>query len=123
MSSGSTGYDRKVWEFLSHFYEADAWLPRNHVFANKDAWNGLSADIQSDVRGCAALAEYSGTWRAVHYTAFTLGELAANGMDVGVVSPQLKGELENIGATMTGEWLNDAGADGKAIIDAYRAAR
>ena len=26
VSSGSTGYDEKVWEHLSHFYEADACL-------------------------------------------------------------------------------------------------
>jgi TRAP-type C4-dicarboxylate transport system substrate-binding protein len=41
ISSGSTGYDRKVWEHLSHFYDTQAWLPRNYVFANKDAYNGL----------------------------------------------------------------------------------
>ena len=29
ISSGSTGYDRKVWEHLSHFYDTQAWLPRN----------------------------------------------------------------------------------------------
>jgi TRAP-type C4-dicarboxylate transport system substrate-binding protein len=28
ISSGATGYDRKVWESLTHFYEVDAWLPR-----------------------------------------------------------------------------------------------
>jgi len=31
ISSGATGYDRKVWESLSHFYEVDAWLPYNHA--------------------------------------------------------------------------------------------
>ena len=31
ISSGATGYDRKVWESLSHFYEVDAWLPYNYV--------------------------------------------------------------------------------------------
>ncbi len=40
ISSGATGYDRKVWETLTHFYEVDAWLPRNYVFVNKDSWNG-----------------------------------------------------------------------------------
>ena len=30
VSSGATGYDRKVWEHLSHFYEVNAWLPRKH---------------------------------------------------------------------------------------------
>jgi len=35
ISSGATGYDRKVWEHLTHFYEVDAWMPRNHVFATR----------------------------------------------------------------------------------------
>ena len=121
VSSGSTGYDRKVWEFLTHFYEADAWLPRNYVFINKDAWGGLSQDNQNAIRGCAGAAEYSGYWRSVHYTQFTLNQLAANGMTVGVVSNKMKGELQEIGATMTDEWLQDAGAGGQAIVDAYRA--
>ena len=29
VSSGSTGYDRKVWESLTHFYAVDAWLPES----------------------------------------------------------------------------------------------
>ena len=28
VSSGSTGYDRKVWEHLSHFYEVNAWVTK-----------------------------------------------------------------------------------------------
>ncbi|MCK5919622.1 MAG: TRAP transporter substrate-binding protein, partial [Methylococcales bacterium] len=31
ISSGSTGYDKKVWEHLTHFYDTQAWLPRNTV--------------------------------------------------------------------------------------------
>ena len=41
ISSGSTGYDRKVWEHMTHWYDVAAWLPRNMVFVNKDAWEGL----------------------------------------------------------------------------------
>ena len=120
VSSGSTGYDRKVWEFLTHFYEADAWLPRNYVFINKDSWDGLGQDHKNAIRGCAGAAEYSGYWRSVHYTEFTLGQLAANGMSVGVVSDQMKAELQDIGKTMTEEWLQEAGSGGQAIVDAYR---
>ncbi len=42
ISSGSTGYDRKVWESLNYFYEVDAWLPRNYVMVNTDVWGGVS---------------------------------------------------------------------------------
>src|SRR5210317_2365079 len=47
ISSGSTGYDRKVWEHLTHFYDTQAWLPRNYVFANKDAYNSQSDQVKN----------------------------------------------------------------------------
>jgi len=121
VSSGSTGYDRKVWESLTHFYEVDAWLPRNYVMINKDVWNGTSEAHQNVIKGCAELAEYAGNWRAVEYTQFTLNGLASNGMTVGPANDGLVGELQEIGKTMTAEWLEASGDDGKAIVDAYQA--
>ncbi|MCB2103053.1 MAG: TRAP transporter substrate-binding protein [Rhodobacterales bacterium] len=121
ISSGSTGYDRKVWESLTHFYEVDAWLPRNYVFVNKDVWDGTSGANKNVILGCAELAEYAGSWRAVEYTQFTLNGLKANGMKVGPAGDKLKGELKEFGVIMTNEWLEKAGADGKAIVDAYKA--
>ncbi|MEO1248718.1 MAG: TRAP transporter substrate-binding protein [Pseudomonadota bacterium] len=123
ISSGSTGYDRKVWESLTHFYEVDAWLPRNYVIVNKDAWGGLDEATQNVVTGCASLAEYAGNWRAVQYTEFTLKELAANGMTVGPANDSLTGELKEFGEIMTSEWLEAAGEEGQAIIDAFNAAQ
>jgi TRAP-type C4-dicarboxylate transport system substrate-binding protein len=121
ISSGSTGYDRKVWESLTHFYEVDAWLPRNYIMVNKDVWGGVSDANKNVIKGCAELAEYAGTWRAVEYTQFTLNGLKAGGMTVGPAGDSLVGELKVIGETMTAEWLEAAGADGKAITDAYKA--
>lgn len=121
VSSGSTGYDRKVWESLSHFYSADAWLPRNYVLVNADAWNGLDENTQNVMNGCAALAEYAGDWRSIQYTEFTVGELAKNGMTTGPAGDALKAELQAIGETMTAEWLETAGDAGKAIVDAFKA--
>jgi len=120
ISSGATGYDRKVWESLGYFYEVDAWLPRNYVFANLDAWEGLSQANRDVILGCAALAEYAGTSRAKEYTQFTLGELAANGMTVTPPSDQMAAELKEIGETMTAEWLEDAGDEGAAIVERFR---
>jgi TRAP-type C4-dicarboxylate transport system substrate-binding protein len=121
ISSGSTGYDRKVWESLNYFYEVDAWLPRNYVFVNSDVWAATSPANQNVLKGCAELAEYAGTWRAKEYTGFTLQGLRDGGMTVGPASEQLVNELKEIGVTMTTEWLNDAGAEGAAIVDAFKA--
>ncbi len=121
ISSGSTGYDRKVWESLTHFYEVDAWLPRNYVFVNADAWNGLDESVKNVVNGCASLAEYAGLWRSIQYTGFTLSELAKNGMSVGRASDTLQSELREFGVVMTDEWLSAAGDSGMKVVDAFKA--
>ncbi len=121
VSSGSTGYDRKVWESLSHYYAADAWMPRNHMLVNKNAWDALDDATRNVMNGCAALAEYAGDWRSIQYTEFTVNQLALNGMSVGKVSATLEAELKAIGETMTDEWLEQAGDAGRAIVEAYRA--
>ncbi|WP_322865043.1 TRAP transporter substrate-binding protein [Aquicoccus sp. G2-2] len=121
ISSGSTGYDRKVWESLNYFYEVDAWLPRNYVFVNSDVWKATSDENKAVVTGCASLAAYAGFWRAKEYTGFTLQGLRDNGMHVEKPSPEMKAELQKIGETMTAEWLKDAGEPGQAIVDAFKA--
>lgn len=121
VSSGATGYDRKVWESLTHFYEVDAWLPRNYIFVNKDVWNGLDETSQTALRSCGEEAEARGTEASVAYTTFTLEGLAEGGMEVGPAGEGLVAELKDIGATMTAEWLELAGEEGQAIVDAFQA--
>lgn len=119
ISSGATGYDRKVWESLTHFYEVDAWLPYNHVMVNNDVWAGVSDGNKKVITDCAATAEADGLEASKAYTQFTLDGLKAGGMTVGRAGDGLVSELKVIGETMTSEWLEAAGADGQAIVDAY----
>lgn len=120
ISSGATGYDRKVWESLTHFYEVDAWLPRNYVMVNNQAWARVSDGNKSVIRGCAALAEYAGTWRAKEYTGFTLAGLRKGGMVVAPPTDRLRKDLEKIGETMTKDWLESAGREGKRLVDQFK---
>jgi hypothetical protein len=46
--------------------------------------------------------------------------MAKNGMTVVAPSAALKADLVKVGGTMIDEWLKTAGAEGKAIVDAYR---
>jgi len=121
ISSGATGYDRKVWEHLSHFYEVDAWLPRNAVFVNMDAWDGLDDATKGVMTDCAAQAQTEGLARSKDYTAFTVNGLKEGGMTVERPSAELMDGLKAIGETMTEEWLEQAGDEGKSIVDAYNA--
>lgn len=119
ISSGSTGYDRKVWEHLSHFYDVQAWLPRNTVFVNKDAYDGLGDEAKAAIMDCGAKAAADGLAKAKELTSFYLKGLEEGGMTVTGPGDGLKAELKTFGETMTAEWLEAAGDNGKAIIDAY----
>lgn len=123
VSSGATGYDRKVWESLTHFYEVDAWLPRNYVMVNQDVWADVSDGNKEAIRACAAEAEARGLEASKAYTQFTMDGLAAGGMTVQPAGDALMGELRQIGETMTTEWLEAAGDEGAALVDAYKASQ
>ncbi|PUB14982.1 TRAP transporter substrate-binding protein [Yoonia sediminilitoris] len=121
ISSGSTGYDSKVWENLSHYYKVNAWLPRNYVMVNTQVWEGLDADTQDAIQQAADETAISCAAKSAELSDFYFSELEKNGMTVQDASPAFLAELEEIGAKMTAEWLETAGADGQKILDAYNA--
>jgi TRAP-type C4-dicarboxylate transport system substrate-binding protein len=120
VSSGSTGYDKKVWEQLTHFYDVNAWLPRNYIFVNKDAWNSLDKSTQSIVKGMAMLAEQAGTAKAQQLSDWYISQLAANGMTTQAATGQLLIDLKDIGKTMASEWQSAAGDSATAILSNYK---
>jgi TRAP-type C4-dicarboxylate transport system substrate-binding protein len=120
ITSGATGYDTKAWEVVKNYYDTQAWLPKNIVFVNKQAFDALDKATQAAVLKAAAEAETRGWKTSEEKNKWYLDELAKNGMNVQPPSPQLKSDFHKIGATMTDEWLKTAGDDGKAIIQAYR---
>ncbi len=121
ISSGSTGYDRKVWESLTHYYKVNAWLPRNYVIVNKGVWDGLGADIKANVQKAADETGAACSAKSAELANWYFEQLTANGMSVEDASSDFLAELEAIGTKMTADWLAAAGADGQAIIDSYKA--
>jgi TRAP-type C4-dicarboxylate transport system substrate-binding protein len=121
ISSGSTGVDSKVWESLNHFYDVQAWLPRNVIFVNKSSFNALDAATKKIVMDCGAQAATRGEAMATKLSSQYLKTLADHGMKVAPPGAKLKADLKGLGAIMTKEWIKSAGDKGKAIIDAYEA--
>jgi TRAP-type C4-dicarboxylate transport system substrate-binding protein len=120
ITSGATGYDTKAWEVVKNYYDTQAWLPKNIVFVNKKAFDALDKSTQGAVLKAAREAEVRGWKTSREKTKWYTDELAKNGMNVAAPSAQLKADFKKVGDTMTQEWLKSAGADGKAIVDAYR---
>lgn len=121
ISSGSTGYDRKVWEHLSHYYKVNAWLPRNYVMVNSQVWEGLDGELQASIQKAADETSASCAAKSEELSGFYFDELAKNGMTVTDAGPEFLAELEAIGKKMTADWLATSGDAGQAILDAYNA--
>jgi len=120
MTSGATGVDSKLFEHLKFYYDTQAWLPKNAVLVNKAAFDGLDAATRQAVLKAAADAEVRGWAASRKVNVDTLARLRTEGMQVLPPSPQLKSDMAKVGETMLKEWVEKAGADGKALLDAFR---
>ncbi len=121
ISSGSTGYDRKLWEHVSNYYKVNAWFPRNYVMVNKGIWDGLDAQTQAAVQKAADETAVSCSAKSEELANWYFEQFVENGMVVSDATPAFRAELEAIGASMTADWLKAVGDDGQAILDAYKA--
>ena len=120
LTSSASGVESKLYEQVKYFYPVSAWLPRNATVVNRKAFEALDKPAQEAVLKAAAAAEARGWALSEKLDAEFIRELAVKGMAVTPPSDSVKKTLTAIGETMTAEWLKTAGADGQAIVDAYR---
>ena len=120
VTSASTGVDTKAQDYLTHYIDAQGWLPRDIVFVNKGAFDKLSAAEKKAVTDAAKVAEERG-WKA-SIEEMTIKTKALKDAKIIVIppSPALKTGLTKVGETIAAEWATAAGADGKAMLDAYK---
>ena len=120
MSSSATGYDGKVWEQVKYYYDVSAWLPKNLVIVSQKAFDALDKPSQAALTKAAEAAEARGWKVSADKNAWYLDQLRKNGMTVDAGSPALRAELKKIGETIVADWTKQTGADGQAVIDAFR---
>jgi TRAP-type C4-dicarboxylate transport system substrate-binding protein len=120
MSSGSTGYDTKTYETLKYWVDTQAWLPKNAIIVNLAAFNALDAATQQAVLKAAADAEARGWKVSEEKNDWYKKALAEKGMKIVTPSPKLTEGLKKVGDVMIVEWEKKAGADGAALLAAYR---
>ena len=120
ITSPSTGVSSQAWDFVSVYTDLQAWLPKNMIIVNTRAFEALPDEVQTAVMEAAASAETRGWEMSSAETADQIATLKENGMTVTTPSDTLSEELAEIGDTMTQEWLDEAGEEGQAVIDAYQ---
>lgn len=121
LTSPTTGVDSQAWDFVSYYYDVKAFIPKNFVIVNARAFKRLPPASQKAVLEAAARAETRGWAIAQEETSKLVKTLADHGMQVAESAPEaVEAGFDKIGETMLDEWLEKSGADGKAIIDAYK---
>lgn len=120
ITSPSTGANSKAWDFVTHYTDIQAWLPKNIVVVNKSAFRRLDKDVQEAVLAAAATAEERGWKMSKEETAAKTAILEENGMIIVKPSDDLMKGLKAIGDEMLKGWQKDAGAEGTALLKAYR---
>jgi TRAP-type C4-dicarboxylate transport system substrate-binding protein len=121
ISSGATGYDRKLWEHVDYYYDVKAWLPRNMVIVNGKAWRALDDGTRAVVEQAAATAEESCWAKAAELDQWYVEQFEKNGMTVGTLDDEMQAKFEEVGAELREDWLERAGERGAAALEAYRA--
>ena len=120
ITSSATGTSTKAWEFVKNYYKTSAFHPKNVVVVNQRAFARLPKDQQAALTKAAASAEKRG-WEMSKAREKEGDEtLAKNGMSVREPDAAMKARFQKIGEQMAQEWQKSAGAEGQAILKAYR---
>jgi TRAP-type C4-dicarboxylate transport system substrate-binding protein len=123
VTSSATGTTTKAWEFVKNYTKTNAWNPKNVVVVNERAFSRLSKQEQNALTKAAAAAEPRGWDMSKAREKEGDETLAKNGVSVTEPTPEMKTALAKIGEQMAAEWEKTAGADGQAILKAYRSKR
>jgi len=120
ITSPTTGVSSQSWDYVNNYTDVQAWIPKNMVIVNKRAFRRLDKSVQTALLAAAEKAEARGWEIAIQETQEKTAALAENGMTVTEPSEILMTELKKVGANMANEWAEEAGSEGKALLEAYK---
>lgn len=120
ITSSATGTSSKAWEFVKNYYLTNAFHPKNIVAVNERAFQRLPDAQKKALLDAAAAAEKRGWDLSRQREQSANKALGDNGMTLHTPDEAMRSAFAKVGDTMLAEWLKSAGADGEAIIKAYR---
>ena len=121
ITSSATGIQTKAWEFVKNYYHTNAMHPKNVIIVNNRAFERLSADHKKALTYAASTAEVRG-WSMAKVRELEANEtMQKNGMTLHKPDAAMNAAFAKFGAVMMKEWQDKAGADGAAIVKAYKA--
>jgi len=116
ITSSWTGVQVQAWTKLAHYYEVNAWIPKNMVFANKRRFDDLPPAVRRAMLARAGEAETRGWAMSRSFAAQYDQQLARQKVKLLEPGIYLQGELRRMGERLTREWVRNAGPQALAIL-------
>jgi TRAP-type C4-dicarboxylate transport system substrate-binding protein len=120
ITSVSTGNSMSAWDYVSHYSDANLWLPKNIVFVNKRDFDRLDDATQQAVLDAAAEAERRGWQASREDSAESAKALEAHGVSISQPNASLAEDLKAAGDSLFEDWQARAGEQAKTLIERYR---
>lgn len=118
ITSPTTGVDSQAWDYVPYYYDVRAFIPKNVILVNQEAYDALSPEVAAALQEASDLTEARAWEAAEAATVLATETLAENGMQVIPTPEGLKSDFADIASIMSAEWVEQTGAEGQAVIDA-----
>lgn len=119
ITSAVTGMKNKVWGPIKHYYELNAWFPKNIVFVNAKGFDALSPAARATVPQAAATAETRGWATSQAAAVSATQELQAHGIKLERLSSELNLSIKRMGERFAREWVRSVGTAASDIFVSY----
>ncbi len=123
ITSTSTGNAMTAWDYVSHYTDANLWLPKNIVFINQRAFDRLDEATQEAVLEAAARAEERGWQMSRDDNQASTEALQENGITVATPNDEVAAALQAAGDRLFSDWEERADDAAKQVLEEYREQR
>ncbi|WP_148252129.1 TRAP transporter substrate-binding protein [Aidingimonas lacisalsi] len=120
ITSSSTGNAMTAWDYVSHYTDANLWLPKNIVFVSRDAYQQLDSETQQALMDAVAQAEERGWEMSREDNEASLQALQDNGITVSQPNDAVADALQSAGDTLYDSWLERADQRAEQVLENYR---
>ncbi|MDN3520789.1 TRAP transporter substrate-binding protein [Halomonas ramblicola] len=120
ITSSATGNAMTAWDYVSHFTDANLWLPKNIVFVNRRAFDALDEATQETLLEAAARAEERGWQMSREDNEESLQALRDNGISVSTPNEEVAAALQEAGDQLFADWQSRASETALDLLDRYR---
>lgn len=120
ITSSSTGNSMTAWDYVSHYTDANLWLPKNIVFISQRSYDRLDEATQDGLMEAAERAEERGWQMSRDDNDASLAALKENGITVSTPNDEVAAALQEAGDKLFQDWLDRADDEAEAALQGYR---